>query len=254
MSSFSAAVGFLTRIRLRGAVADLPAVARAQAWFPAVGLLIGLLLAGVHWLATRALPDASAAVLVVMALAIVTGALHLDGLADTADGLLGGDTAERRLAIMRDVHAGTYAIVAVAGVLAMKWAGVAALPSGITAEALIITPCIARSAMLAAIAAFPYAREEGLGVAFHDAAWPAQTLIGAATAMAAAIALLGAGGVLVVASVAAVALAFGACATRLAGGMTGDVYGATVEISEAVALLLIASLANRGWTDGWIGA
>lgn len=254
MSSFAAAVGFLTRIRLRGAVSDLPAVAGAQAWFPAVGLLIGLLLAGVHWLATRALPDGSAAVIVVVALAIVTGALHLDGLADAADGLFGGDTPERRLSIMRDVHAGTYAIVAVGGVLAMKWAGIAALPPGVTAEALIITPCLARFAMLAGIAAFPYARVEGIGVAFHDAAWPAQTLIGAATAVGAAVVLLGTGGLVVVASVAAVALAFGACATRFTGGMTGDLYGATTEICEASAFLLIASLANRGWTDGWIGA
>ena len=254
MSGFAAAVEFLTLVRLRGTVADLPAVARSQAWFPVVGLLVGLMLAGIHWLATRALPDASAAVVVVLALAILTGALHLDGLADATDGLFGGHTPERRLAIMRDVHAGTYAILAVGGVVAMKWAGIIALPSDVTAWALVLTPCLARSAMLVVIAAFPYARQEGIGAAFHDAAWPARTLAGGGIALASGFVLLGPGGVIVVAAIVAIALAIGAGATRLAGGMTGDVYGATVEISEACALLLIASLANRGWIDGWIGA
>ena len=97
---------------------------------------------------------------------------------------------------MRDVHAGTYAIVAIAAVFAMKWAGLAALPRAVRYETLLLTPCLARFAMLLTSAAFPYARPKASARDFHDRAWPAATIAGAITAAVAAIALLGAGGLL----------------------------------------------------------
>jgi adenosylcobinamide-GDP ribazoletransferase len=246
------ALEFLTRLRLRRTpIGDMADLAHAQLWFPAIGLLLGLCVLGVDRLAMRALPQASVDVLLVVTLIVVTGALHLDGLADAADGLLGGYTRERRLEIMHDVHAGTYAIIAIVGVLALKWAGFAALPSSVRVEALLLAPCAARFALVAAIAAFPYARAEGVGAGFHEAAWPAQVIRAAVIAGVAAVALLGIGGLYVMAFGAGVALAFGAFAARLLGGLTGDVYGATVEISEALLLLFIAAMANRGWIDAW---
>lgn len=246
------ALEFLTRLRVRRTpIGDMQRVARAQLWFPAVGLLIGVALLGVDRAAMRALPQPAVDVLIVVALIAVTGALHLDGLADAADGLFGGYTPERRLEIMRDVHAGTYAIVAIVSVLALKWAGLASLPPGVRLEAIVLTPCLARFAMLVAIAAFPYARAEGAGAAFRDALRPAQLVVAAATAIVAAVVLFGAGGLYVAAFAALIALAFGAFATRLAGGMTGDLYGATVEISEALLLLFVAAMAHRGWLDAW---
>ena len=247
-----AALEFLTRIRVRPTpLGDMRRVADAQLWFPAVGLLIGLALLAVDRLAMRALPNASVDVLVVVALVALTGGLHLDGLADAADGLFGGYTPERRLEIMRDVHAGTYAIIAIASVLALKWAGLAALPSNVRIEALVLTPCLARFGMLLAVAAFPYARAEGAGAGLHEAAWPAQLAAATAIALVAAIVLLGADGLFVVAFAACAALAVGAFAARLLGGLTGDVYGATVEVSEALLWLFIAAMANRGWLDAW---
>ncbi|MEX0749623.1 MAG: adenosylcobinamide-GDP ribazoletransferase [Dehalococcoidia bacterium] len=246
------ALEFLTRIGVRRTPrGDMRRVAESQLWFPAIGLLMGLTLLGVDRLAMRALPQASVDVLLVVALVALTGALHLDGLADAADGLLGGYTPERRLEIMRDVHAGTYAIVAVVCVLALKWAGFAASSPEVRVEAIVLAPCLARFAMLVAIVAFPYARAEGASVAFRREAWPAQFAVAAATAIVAAVVLLGGGGLYVVAFAAGVALAFGALATRMTGGMTGDMYGATVEISEALVLLFIAALASRGWLDAW---
>ncbi len=250
---FVTALEFLTRLRVRRTpLGDMRAVADAQAWFPLVGLAIGALLVGVDWLARRALPDTSAAVLVVVALVAITGALHLDGLADAADGLLGGRDRDDRLRIMHDVHAGTYAIVAIVCVLAMKWAGVAALPRGTRYEALLLAPCLARFAMLLTSAAVPYARAEGAGAEFHSRAWPVATIAGTATALTAAIALLGVGGVAAVAFAAACALAAGAIARRFAGGMTGDLFGATIEVSEALLLLAIAAMAQRGWLHAWL--
>jgi adenosylcobinamide-GDP ribazoletransferase len=245
---FLVALEFLTRLRVRRTPrGDMRRVAAAQAWFPAVGLAIGGILLAFDRLASRALPEASVDVLLVVALAAISGGLHLDGLADAADGLLGGHDAEQRLAIMRDVHAGTFAIVAIVSVLAMKWAGLAALPRDVRFEALLLTPCLARFAMVVAAAAFPYARAEGAGLAFHDAAWPRGLIVAGAIAVAAAAALFGAGGLLVVGFATVCALAAGAYARRMVGGMTGDLYGATAEVTEALLFLFIAALAGRGW-------
>jgi adenosylcobinamide-GDP ribazoletransferase len=253
LTSLLDAVEFLTVLRLRRVqAAGMRRVADAQAWFPLIGLLIGALLLAFDRLASRALPEPTVDVLLVVLLALITGALHLDGLADAADGLLGGHDRERRLDIMRDVHAGTYAIVAIAAVLAMKWAGLAALSRNVRYETLLLTPCLARFAMLLTSAAFPYARPEGIGAGFHERAWPAATIAGAITAAAASIALLGAGGLLVLVFAGACAWCCGFVAKRAVGGMTGDIYGATIEISEALLLLFIAALANRDWLESWL--
>lgn len=252
MNSFLAALEFLTRLRVRRTPrGDMNAVAAAQAWFPIVGLIIGLSLAGLDWIARRALPEASVDVLLVVALAAVTGGLHLDGLADAADGLIGGRDRDERLAIMHDVHAGSYAIIAIVSVLALKWAGLAAMPDGVRVETLILTPCLARFTMVLSAAAFPYARPEGVGLGFHEKAWPAATITAAAITTAAAVLLLGAGGLLAVLFAAACAWTIGSFARRTVGGMTGDLYGATIEIGEALLLLFIAALAQRDWISGW---
>lgn len=242
------AIAFLTRLPVPDARPGMPRVAAAQPWFAAVGLLAGAILVGADRIAMRALPPASVDVLLVLLLVAITGALHLDGLADAADGLLGGQTRERRLEIMRDVHAGTYAVVAIVSVLALKWAGLTALPAGVRVEALLLTPCLARFSLVVA-AMLPYARAEGLGSPFRRYAWPWGIAASGATAAAASFTLFGAGGVLVLAFAAAVPLVLGWLALRAIGGVTGDVFGATVEITEALTLLLIAALAQRGWID-----
>jgi adenosylcobinamide-GDP ribazoletransferase len=250
--SLLAALRFLTRVPIPGAAHDSPStIACTQSWFPIVGLLIGLALVGVDRTAMRALPQASVDALIVVTLIVLTGALHLDGLADAADGLFGGNDAKSRLAIMHDVHIGTYGVIAIVAVLALKWAGLNALPGAARVEALLLVPCLARFALLIAIAAFPYARAEGTGKVLHEVAWPRHALVGGATALVAAVLLLGVGGVYPFIFAAACAIAVGLLATRLAGGMTGDVYGATVEVTEALAWLFFAALANRGWIDAF---
>lgn len=253
MTSFLSALQFLTILRVRGELYARPAqIARSQAWFALIGLLLGVILLGIDRAASRALPDLTTAAILVVALAILTGALHLDGLADTADGLLGGRDRAHRLAIMRDVHAGTFAIVAIASVFILKWAGFASLPSSVRFEAIVLAPCLARFGMVVTIVAYPYARIEGLGADFHESAAPGSLVANAATALIASVALLGLGGVGVVAVAAAGGLAVGGISTRLLGGVTGDVYGAALEISEASLLLCIAALANRGWLEAWV--
>jgi adenosylcobinamide-GDP ribazoletransferase len=250
---FLTALAFLTRLPLRPDVPhSLPDVARAQGWFPAVGLFLGALLWAFDRLALHALPEASVDVLLVVALAALSGALHLDGLADAADGLFGGQDRESRLAIMRDVHRGTYAIVAVAGVLALKWAGLIGLPADVRVEAIVLTPCLGRYGTLVATATFPYAREDGVGAGFREHAFPGALVFGTLVTLVASVLLLGAGGLLVAAFVVGCALAIGFACTRAVGGMTGDLYGATVEVTEAFALLFIASLAAHRWVEAWV--
>jgi adenosylcobinamide-GDP ribazoletransferase len=252
VNSFVVAVEFMTRFRLRRTPrGDLEEVARSELWFPAVGLLIGAVLVAIDRLAMKALPVVSVDVLLVVSLALITGGLHLDGLADAADGLFGGYTPERRLEIMRDVHAGSFAVIAIVSALALKWAGLAALPPNVRTETLLVVPCIARFAMLLTVAA-PYARSEGMGAIPHQRAGVLAVAVGGATAAVAAVLLLGLGGVYALALAIGVALGVGLVAKSMVGGMTGDLYGATVEISEVALLLLIAAFANRGWIDAWL--
>jgi len=242
-----AAIAFLTRLPVP-AHPDARDIARSTAWFPAVGLLIGGLVLGIDRLAIRALPPQSVDVLLVVSLAAITGALHLDGVADSADGLFGGYTRERRLEILRDVHTGTFGTVALISVLALKWAGFAALPREIRVEAILLAPCLARFAILPQMAVFPYARTEGVASGYRELALPAM-LTGGATALIASVILLGLGGLYAVVFATLCSLAIGAVATKMLGGVTGDIFGATVEISEALLLLFLAALANRDWIE-----
>lgn len=253
MNSFLTALEFLTRLSVRRTPrGDLDQIARSRMWFPAIGLLIGAILAGFDRLAMKALPAESVDVLLVVLLALITGGLHLDGLADAADGLFGGYTPERRLEIMRDVHAGSFAVIAIVSALALKWAGLAALPPSVRVETLLVTPCAARFAVLVGIMAFPYARIEGMGASQPGHASGAALALGSATATVAAVLLLGIGGVYLLALAIGVALSVGLVAKRMVGGMTGDLYGATVEIAEIALLLFIAAFANRGWIAAWL--
>jgi adenosylcobinamide-GDP ribazoletransferase len=247
------ALEFLTRFRVRRRPGgDLAALARAQGWFPAVGLLLGAVLLGIDRLVSRGLPQPSVDVVLVVALVAMTGALHLDGLADTADGIWGGGDLGRRLEIMRDASVGVFGVVAVVSVLALKWAGLAAVPGSVRYEALLVAPCLARFALTVQAPVVPAARDEGLGAAFRAAAAPARAALGAATAAAAAALLFGAGAVAVLALASACGLLVGLYSTARIGGMTGDVYGATVEVTEAVVFLAIAALARREWISAWI--
>ena len=250
LASFRAAIGFLTILPVSPRDAASPpdaagALARAPAWFPAVGLLLGAMLAFLD-LALRALhlPVLLNSALLLATLAALTRALHLDGFMDTCDALLGGFDRERRLAILRDPHVGAFAVVGVVCLLLVKLAALTALPGGYRTGVLILFPCLSRAAMVLVMEWFPYARREGLGTPFasDDGRRPRAGLLLAA---AAALALTGLPGLALAAMAAAVAWAVGAWATRLLGGVTGDIYGAVNEIAE-VAVLGLAVVVLAG--------
>ena len=142
-----AALSFLTVLPAGGHDAA-PSVSLGRAWFPAVGLLLGGLAGGALWLVSHATSPLVGAVAALAVLALLTGALHLDGLADAADGLLGGATPERRLEIMRDSRLGSFGAVVVVLVLLGDWAALAGMSPLRALAALLAGAAMARLAVV----------------------------------------------------------------------------------------------------------
>jgi adenosylcobinamide-GDP ribazoletransferase len=236
---------FLTAVPIPFAVPATPRhLGRALALFPLGGAAIGLALAGLDVILLRALPVSVATPLILGASVLLTGALHLDGLMDTCDGVFGGRTVERRLEIMRDSRVGSYGVLAGVLQLLLKYAALSALPLAARGAALILSLTAGRWAMVGVMQVFPYARPQGIGAAFKAAvSWLA---VAVAIVLAAAIgwATFGLGGVVCLAVAGIVAVALARYLAAKLGGLTGDCYGAVNEVVESTVMLLIL---------GWLG-
>lgn len=219
--------------------------AAEAAWaHPVAGLIVGALaaLAGAlgHW---AGLPAPLCALVALAALIAATGALHEDGLADTADGLWGGWTPERRLEIMRDSRIGAYGAIALALSLAARWAALSALYEagpGAAAAAIAAAAALSRAAMPAMMWALPPARESGMSAGVGRVPGGA-AILAAALAGAAALALVGWEAPLAALWAAAAAAAAIAVARERLGGHTGDAVGATQQVAEIAVLLSIVA-------------
>jgi adenosylcobinamide-GDP ribazoletransferase len=229
-----AALGFLTVV---GGAA--PPDRRAPAWFGAVGALVGLAVGGVWWAAGELWPPVLAAVLAVVADAALTGMLHLDGLADSADGLLPPVDRERRLAIMATPEVGAFGLVTVLLVLVARVGALAEL----TPDPLLLAGLWAgaRAGMALTMAIVPYARGTGAATGFagHSTVPGALTLVGALVLVA--VTLGGWAGVATPVALAAGFVAVVALAVRRLGGYTGDVLGAAGVVAETVGLVVAAA-------------
>jgi adenosylcobinamide-GDP ribazoletransferase len=238
-----AAFAFLTRLPVwRGPLVDRD-LGRSVSFFPLVGLVIGLVLTGLCFAVEGWLPPLVVAVLVAAAAALLTGGLHLDGLADLFDALGGGrgDRA-RMLEIMRDSRVGSHGAAALVLVLLLKVAALAHLVARHDLLAVLAFPTFARWAVTPLIVAFPYARPEGLGRSFNGEAGRGQVL--GATAIAAVVMIaLGGRFVLPALGALAAALVLAFWVVRRLGGLTGDVYGAAVEVAEVTALVVATASA-----------
>ena len=218
-------------------------VARASWTFPLAGLVVGLIAAFVYWLAVRlnAAPQPAAA-LALAATMLLTGAMHEDGLADTADGL-GGKTREQRLDIMRDSRIGTFGACALAISLMLRWSTIADIAEPhFVAGALIAAHVSARACLPAFMRLVPAARQDGLS---SGAGRPPTASVVAALILAVICLLfaLGIAGTIVALLLLVLAgLVLVRLATNKFGGQTGDVLGAMEQIGEAVILLVAASL------------
>src|SRR6266566_3775505 len=169
-----AAVRFLSVLPMPGRMQPLekdetaPHLEVGSTYFPLVGLLLACLLWVLVLLLTPLVPQLVLAALLVVALVILTGGLHLDGLMDSCDGLFGGRTRERKLEIMRDSRVGSFGVLGGACVLLLKFALFASLERHALLVALLVVLPSARWAMLLALSIFPPARSRGLGVTFQQ--------------------------------------------------------------------------------------
>jgi len=227
-------------------------ISDSRAYFPLVGLLIGLVLVVLEAGFSRVVPlYLTAAVLVTFPI-VATRGLHLDGLMDVCDGIFGGATPERRLEIMRDSRSGAFAVAGALSIMLLKYGAMVSLltlPGPEKVWTLALFPTASRWAMVVALAAFPYARSRGLGSPFHQGdIWPA-TILAAATALAIAVVVAGIGGLVIVLGITGLAWLAGRGMASMLGGLTGDTYGAINEISEVAALMAAVALIPQGLMD-----
>ncbi len=241
-----AALTFLTRLPLRratGGETSAPDLAAAAWAFPVVGIVVGIAGGFAYLVALEIrMPELAAAFIAVGATALVTGGLHEDGLADTADGLGGGNTRDEKLAIMRDSRTGVYGVLALVFSVALRVVALGQIGQGWRVlGALIAAHALARGLLPVALRLLEPARSDGLGA---GAGRPAQSLVWWSCGIALLAALLTAGirpGLSAALAAALVAAAIAAVARRQVGGYTGDVLGAIEQAGEVAALLAIAA-------------
>ena len=232
------AIGFLTRLWVPAVDLSEQQLARSAGWFAWVGGLVAALL----WVVARVLTpfDARLAALLVVAVwAFLTGGLHLDGVADSVDGLSGGrGQRERTLEIMRDSRIGSHGALALLLVLLLKWSALERL-LGDGDVRWLLAPVLARFVCTLLMACFPYARSQGLGSAFAGRVGVRQVLLGG-LALAAGLTWLGLPALIGALAGLLAGLLVAFRFQRLLGGLTGDVYGAAIEAAEGGCLLALA--------------
>ncbi|UPG94142.1 adenosylcobinamide-GDP ribazoletransferase [Luteibacter aegosomatissinici] len=240
------AFGFLTRLPLPKVAWDVRAQAASLKWYPLVGFVLGLIVVAAAW-CFQHVPSLPAAALLLVLWVIVTGALHLDGLADSADAWIGGmGDRERTLAIMKDPRCGPAGVMSLILVSLIKFAALTALvgagsPAIDTANtlpwALLLPPLLARGALVALFLTTPYVRDNGLGAPLRGA--PA---LGCQVAVILTIfstfAFGYAGAKAFIAALLVGIFWRRACMKRI-NGFTGDTAGAMVELIEAATLIAL---------------
>lgn len=248
LRSFIIAWHFLTAVPLNARHHDaMPQeLARSMAWFPVVGLVLGAVLAGTDVVVSSVVPQNIVNILVIALLVLLTGGLHVDGLADSVDGIAGGRTPVDRLAIMRDARIGAVGATGLMLALGLRYAGLMAVPQTERLAVLLCMPMVGRWAMVMAAFSMPYARPEGgLAHPFLQQLSAREVFASTIAPVGALLWFFGAQGVIVCAVMVTVARAVAALSRRLLGGITGDVLGAANEIAEIMFLIMVSTMAAR---------
>ncbi len=240
MQAFLCALQFLTRVpvKLRQPVADTT-MAESLVFYPLVGLLIGIML----WLLTQllAMPDQIMAIILLIVWVAVSGALHLDGLADSADAWIGGlDDRQRTLEIMKDSAAGPIAVIVLVLLMLLKFSALVFIVKTHSSEWLILAPVLGRSVVPILFLTTPYVREQGLGSLMAKHVDRRKQKLGLLLTVLLSLVLFPFE-MLVLSMIMMLVVVFllrHMMMLRLQG-MTGDTIGATIELVEAAVLLTI---------------
>jgi adenosylcobinamide-GDP ribazoletransferase len=251
VNGFQAAVAFLTRVHVGGAVETGKEQRRSVLWFPVVGALLGLVAAGAYATARLALPAVVAGALTVGVTTFLTRALHEDGLADTADALGGGWNREERLAILKDPVHGTYGVLALILSVVLRVTAIGALGAWAALGVLPAAHALSRAASVALLGWVGPATIDGLGATYSSSVTRsrARALYGIGSAIG--LVSLGVWGLpaAILAGLAAAMTAW--LGVRMLGGITGDVLGAAQQAGEILVLLLGAAVATNGSGLPW---
>jgi len=254
MNDLLLAIGFLTVFPVRTPAPQPGDLGRAGRWFPTIGLILGLVLASTHFLLSQLFSPLLTAALVVALWAALTGGLHLDGLADCCDGLFAAVSPERRLEIMRDPRLGAFGGVGLILFLILKILAIASLPStsfiphpssfSLLPSSSFLLPFVLSASLsrflILLVARQPSARPGGLGADFALGLTPKVFVLAALIPLL--LILLGGWRAIIAAALAHLIAFFiiGLSYARL-GGVTGDVLGLTVELTELTVLLTFAT-------------
>jgi adenosylcobinamide-GDP ribazoletransferase len=243
MTSFLLAWRFLTILPGGKKDADIGSrdLGRSMSYYPLVGLLLGVILWAAYGLFSHAFPRPLCDGLIILLLAILTGALHLDGLADTLDGMAAGKSTEERLRIMRDHRVGTFGVVGLILTLGVKFLALNSLPEEITGKTLLVALVLSRWSMVQLTYRAPYARPEGgLGKIFKENVKKREMVIATAFSLIVATFFLRFWGAVLWLAVGVSALGIQLFFEKKIGGVTGDILGAANEIHEILVLLMVA--------------
>ncbi|MFH0769515.1 MAG: adenosylcobinamide-GDP ribazoletransferase [Chloroflexota bacterium] len=254
--SFLAALSFLTIIPLpRRLEIKTEAIERSIVYFPLVGLIIGLMLVGLNWVLGLLLPTVLVNGLLIVALTVITGALHLDGFVDTCDGIGGIKTVEARWAAMRDSRTGAFGVIGVFLLLLIKYLSLSSVPQNLLMATLVLMPVIGRWAMVYAVFAHSYAKTAGLGNLFKQGAnWQRFALatiiflvIAIGLALLANVNYFYLASLAIIVGVWVIVIIMSTYFKRKFSGLTGDTYGAINEVAEVCVLIFISLLAHNRW-------
>ncbi|MDR3585103.1 MAG: adenosylcobinamide-GDP ribazoletransferase [Desulfosporosinus sp.] len=239
MRGFLIALTFLTRLPLPAPRVEVTPdeFTKSYRYYPLVGLVIGLFL----WLLAKALslyfPPLVLGALLLSAELVITGGLHLDGFMDSMDGLLSARSPERILEIMKDSRVGAHACMALIGLLLLKFSLFASLTPP-KYSILLVMPMLSRWVFQIGVIGFPYARPQGLGKGIHETTHWLPFLLTGGVVLGISFFLAGIAGLISVGACVITVTLWSAKISSLLGGLTGDLYGAIIELSEVVCLLV----------------
>jgi len=248
MKPFFAALSFLTIVRVPCAwCGDDTALSRSLNWYAVIGLLIGLTMALLDHVLCALLPGTLLpSALLVVALIGVSGGLHIDGVADSADAFMSSRDRDTMLTIMKDSRVGAMGALTIAALLLLKFTAFASLTGDTRSAVILLTPLAGRVALVLPLTSLPYARPGGLASLTHQQAEPRHAWLAVSLLLVTALMALHGHGLIIAALALVATLLFGFYCRGKIGGFTGDTLGATCELAELITIIAAVLVLPHG--------